>query len=293
MVQAITRREASKRILSVAGSSVILSFLKGCGSDLGDSISYSDSGSRDNSALLEIGDYINGRFTPDPDRILSRNDVKNTVNNLRNVIERGGGDADTILHFSRGRNPPYIAGNYEIIDGTQIIPEQGKLDLGTFRWSNQTPDNYIDTDYNQFNVGQTGSGAKGEIIRGERGVRIEGEIVDIFTVYSALHVNQSTPYGNCKTDAISLFNGIKIEEGNERGIVVTYINVPIKIYDPDWCTANSSAGVFVLYSANNRRGKSRIPANTESDIMNRAKELIVGIKANGNDKTIDSIFSFN
>ena len=102
-------------------------------------------------------------------------------------------------------DPPNIEGQYRI-SGTQLVPGRGTLGSGTFRWSNQTPDNHISTDYRQFasQGEQAAVSVVGEIIRGEG---------RLFTVYSILDAVQ----GACRVRAVFIMGGVKRESGDVIG----------------------------------------------------------------------------
>lgn len=110
-------------------------------------------------------------------------------------------------------NPPVISGNYNL-SGEACIPgyeDWGQLAPGTWKWSNQTADNKIDTDYDQGV--QTGGGVEGEIIRGAG---------NKFTVYSILDIDDEN-YGGCRERAVALIDGQQNAQGN---ITAVYIVTP-------------------------------------------------------------------
>ena len=147
----------------------------------------------------EDGTGVRGLDTPD--EILSNPYVEDILDEAR--------DEGLNITPEQGLDPPVISGTYDI-GGTQYIPSQGTLASGTWRWSNQTSNNHIDTDYSQDF--QTGSNVEGEIIRGS-GNR--------FTVYSVLDV---TSNGHVDR-AIVLVDG---EQDNQGNIEAIYIGAPVE-----------------------------------------------------------------
>jgi|SRR3989344_5677559 len=135
-----------------------------------------------------------------PSQILSNPYVADVINEAREEGLRFG--------LSREVNPPVISGRYAL-SGRTLFPNSGPLNSGTFRWSNQTQDNHIDTNYDQLT--QTGTSSEGEIIRGDG---------NSFTVYSIMRVRD----GGCDERSVFIVDGRQDSAGN---ISASYIITPI------------------------------------------------------------------
>lgn len=198
-----TRREASKLILATMGSTV-LPFLKGCNSV---------SGGGGVSGGIEI--------IENPEDVLNNSNMQGLIRTVENE--------GYSLNLSRSLNPPYLEGTYNI-SGSRIYPVTGPLAPGTFRWSNQTSDNKISTDYSQL-TGQSGISKYGEIIRGEGSA---------FTIYSRLRYEQN----GCGAVNDIIIDGNKYENGDVNSIYLSRI-----VSVDEGCVAyegNEIAGILEL-----------------------------------------------
>lgn len=155
-----------------------------------------------NPFLSNGGTGVRGLDTPD--QILSNPYVEDALDEAS--------DEGVNITPEKGVDPPVIIGTYNLT-GEAHHPIFGWIPLatGTWRWSNQTSNNKIDTDYDQGF--QTGGGAEGEIIRGT-GSR--------FTVYSVLYIDD-TDNGGCRERAVALIDG---EQNNNGNISANYIITP-------------------------------------------------------------------
>jgi hypothetical protein len=137
-----------------------------------------------------------------PDQILSNPYVRDALD--------AASDEGVNITPEKGVKPPVISGTYDFTGQVHVqgYPGWHTLTPGTWKWSNQTSDNKIDTDYDQGM--QTGGGVKGEIIRGT-GNR--------FTVYSVLDISDEY----CDERAIALIDGEQEDNGNIRA---NYIITP-------------------------------------------------------------------
>ena len=152
--------------------------------------------------LSSDGTGVRGLDTPD--QILTNPYVEDALDEAS--------DVGVNITPEKGVNPPVISGTYGLT-GEAHHPFFGWQPLapGTWKWSNQTSDNHIDTEYDQMGM-QTGFGG-GEIIRGT-GNR--------FTVYSILEIDD-TNEGGCKERVIALIDG---EQDNNGDVSAVYIVTP-------------------------------------------------------------------
>ncbi len=141
-----------------------------------------------------------------PEQILSRPFVADAIDEVR--------DSGYSFSPQRDVNPPNIEGVY-LLSGRGFLPIETSLYPGTFVWKNQTEDNHIDTEYEEFYQGsstQSGVSSLGEIIRGNN---------NEFTVYSILRVNDYL-YG-CDERVVLLIDGRKDNSGD---VSCLYLGVP-------------------------------------------------------------------
>ncbi len=147
--------------------------------------------------LTGDGTGVQGLNTPS--HILSNPYVVDVINKAR--------DEGLRFVLSSEVNPPVISGRYEL-SGRTLFPNSAPLRSGTFRWSNQTQDNHIDTDYDQLT--QTGTSSEGEIIRGDG---------NEFTVYSIIMVRG----GGCDDTSVLIVDG---KQGPTGNVSASYIITP-------------------------------------------------------------------
>lgn len=152
-----------------------------------------------NPFLSSSGTGVRGLDTPD--QILSNPYVEDALNDAAT--------AGATITPERDISPPVITGTYDL-SGEACYPGSSwhQLASGEWKWKNQTADNHIDTEYDQFGI-QSGSGG-GEIIRGE-GAN--------FTVYSVMNISQS----GCSEQAISIVDGRQLNNGD---VAYNYIVTP-------------------------------------------------------------------
>ncbi len=191
------------------------------------------------------GGSINPEDFTEPNDFLYRSEVDSILSQLESRIAQTGVQ-DYPLFLSQARDPPHVAGNYEIVDGLQLVPVQGPFATGNLRWFDQTSEGHIRTDYNQFlgNSTQAGFSSLGEIIRGERqAYSFEGDTVDVFTIYSLMHSTTSSGAGGCGiTSAVILDGFIGEEEGIKAGLV-NYVTAPLS---DTGCGSYATAGAFIF-----------------------------------------------
>ncbi len=225
------------------------------------------------------GSGINPADFAEPEGFLGRPEVSGVLSQLRSKIAETG-MVDYPLFLSRGRDPPNIAQSYDIADGLQLIPTQGPLARGSFRWFNQTPQLHISTDYSQFpgeGILQQGVSSLGEIIRGEKGAySLDGVVGDVFTVYSLIRSNTNLGTRNCATTSATIFDGAKFKEEGVDVAFVNYCNAPLS---DSGCGAIATAGAFILIQQGYGylyTGKSR-----QAGITERANGLIERLRSFG------------
>ncbi len=239
-----------------------------------------------------VGDNseINPANFTEPEDFLNRSEVSSILSQLRSRIAETG-MADYPLFLSRSRDPPNIAQSYDIVDGLQLVPTQGPLARGSFRWFNQTPQLRISTDYSQFpgrGILQQGVSSLGEIIRGERGAySLDGVVGDVFTVYSLIRSNTNLGTRNCATTSATIFDGVKFNEEGVDAAFVNYCNAPLS---DSGCGAIATAGAFILVQqgyGSLYAGKSRLTRLTGK--TNGLIERLRSLDENSSDEPIGII----
>jgi hypothetical protein len=158
------------------------------------------------AGLSEDGTGVPGLDTPE--QILSNPYVDDAIDAAR--------DEGVVVTPEAGVNPPVITGSYQMSGEVMYLGLSGwrPLSPGTWRWSNQTSANHVDTDFEQAGLlTQTGSGG-GEIIRGE-GSR--------FTVYSVLDVSTTVFGETCQERVVVLVDGTQLSNGD---VTAVYIGTP-------------------------------------------------------------------
>lgn len=150
-----------------------------------------------NPFLSHNGTGVRGLDTPD--QILKNPYVEDALNEAE--------DKGVNISPEKDIHPPVISGTYGM-SGEAYNSASGwyQLNPGTWKWFNQTANNYIDTDYDQGF--QTGGGVEGEIIRG-KGNR--------FTVYSILDVDDEA-HGGCKERAVAIIDGTQKYNGDIEAV---------------------------------------------------------------------------
>lgn len=147
---------------------------------------------------LDSGTGVSGLDRPD--EILSNPYVRDAIKTAQNK--------GLYISPEKSLDPPVISGTYNM-SGKRYFPGNVDLAVGVWIWSNQTRNNYIDTDYDQgIQLGVSGGG---EIIRGT---------TNRFTVYSVLDVNT---YGH-KDRFVVLIDGQQDSDGN---ITAIYVGAPV------------------------------------------------------------------
>jgi hypothetical protein len=157
-----------------------------------------------------------------PDQILSNSDVRDAIDQVRDL-------GYNVQPFRDSIDPPNIEGSYSIA-GNQLIPFEVPLASGTFRWSNQTHDNNIDTDYDQLI--QSGVSNVGEIIRGSG---------NEFTVYSIIDIQSDVGLPSlCRNRSVLIMDGAI----DSQGVFGLYFGIPTRNFTPLICNVFPVAGEF-------------------------------------------------
>jgi len=166
-----------------------------------------------------------------PSEIINHPDVAETIRQLEQATASLGTPIEPLLFTSSGAlDPPHIEGRYNL-EGLQLVPFEAKLLPGTWRWSNQTSDNHIDTYYQELlggSVFQEGVSNVGEIIRGNGSG---------FTVYSIIEATQ----GDCSATGVIIVGGTVQDDGSILG---TYASTVVE--SSPQCSGINSAGLLIL-----------------------------------------------
>jgi hypothetical protein len=175
------------------------------------SVACGDSSSPDNSNDSGGG---SGSEYDSPEEILSDSYVQAAIQQIRGV--------GLFITPETSASPPNVNGFYNM-SGIRYFPDPVSLDPGTWRWSNQTPSNRIDTDYDQGL--QTGSNVEGEFIRGSG---------NEFTVYSVLNISE----GGDTERGIIIVDGYRNSQGNVNAVYTATPVISNSAFVPSGGTLN-------------------------------------------------------